>query len=40
MNLERLRWGEWIAGIAALDLVLVTFRAWYKVSGTGARVTA
>lgn len=40
MNLERLRWGEWLAAIAALDLVLVTFRAWYKVSGGGAHVTA
>ncbi|MEA2492711.1 MAG: hypothetical protein QOJ29_622, partial [Thermoleophilaceae bacterium] len=40
MNLERLRWGEWIAGIAALDLLLVTFRAWYKLSGGDARVTA
>lgn len=40
MNLERLRWGEWIAAIAALDLLLVTFRAWYKVSGGDGRVTA
>jgi hypothetical protein len=40
VNLERLRWGEWIAAIAALDLLLVTFRAWYKVSGTGAHITA
>lgn len=40
MNLERLRWGEWIAGIAALDLLLVTFRAWYKVASSGGRVTA
>lgn len=40
MNFERLRWGEWIAGIAALVLVLVTFRAWYEVSGSGVRVTA
>jgi hypothetical protein len=40
VNLERLRWGEWIAAIAGLDLVLVTFRAWYKVSGGGGRVTA
>jgi hypothetical protein len=39
VNLERLRWGEWIAAISALDLLLVTFRAWYKVSGDG-RVTA
>ena len=34
MNFERLRWGEWIAGIAGANLVLVTFRAWYKVTGT------
>ena len=40
MNFERLRWGEWIAAIAALDLLLVTFRAWYKVSGGDGRVTA
>ncbi|HEX4717735.1 MAG TPA: hypothetical protein VH300_04335, partial [Thermoleophilaceae bacterium] len=40
MNLDRLRWGEWIAAIAALDLLVVTFRAWYKVTGTGAHVTA
>jgi hypothetical protein len=39
VNLERLRWGEWIALISALDLLLVTFRAWYKVTGDG-RVTA
>jgi hypothetical protein len=39
VNIERLRWGEWIAAIAGLDLALVTFRAWYKVSGTGAKVT-
>src|SRR4051812_84012 len=29
-----------MAAIAGLDLLLVTFRAWYKVSGTGAHVTA
>ena len=40
MNISRLRWGEWIAAIAGLDLALVTFRAWYKVSGSGAKVTA
>ncbi|MFL5956222.1 MAG: hypothetical protein ACJ756_02110, partial [Solirubrobacterales bacterium] len=40
MNLQRLRWGEWIAVVAALDLVVTVFRAWYKVSETGARVTA
>ncbi|HEX4735264.1 MAG TPA: hypothetical protein VH247_12680 [Thermoleophilaceae bacterium] len=39
MNLERLRWGEWIAAICALDLLLVTFRSWYKVTG-GGHVTA
>ena len=39
MNIDRLRWGDWIAAIAGLDLALVTFRAWYKVSGTGAKVT-
>ena len=39
MNLERLRWGEWIAGIAAVDLLLVTFRSWYKVTGTDLHVT-
>ena len=40
MNLERLRWGDWIAAIAGLDLILVTFRGWYKVAGTDAYVTA
>ena len=40
MNLERLRWGEWIAGISALDLLLVTFRSWYKLSGGSGHVTA
>jgi hypothetical protein len=40
VNISRLRWGEWIAAIAGLDLALVTFRAWYKVSGTDAKVTA
>ena len=40
MNLERLRWGEWIAAIAALNLLLVTFRSWYKVTGTDLHVTA
>ena len=40
MNLERLRWGEWIAAIAALNLLLVTFRSWYKVTGTDVHVTA
>ncbi len=40
MNLERLRWGDWIAGIAGLDLLLVTFRAWYKISGGDGRITA
>jgi hypothetical protein len=39
VNLERLRWGEWIAAIFALNLLLVTFRSWYKVSG-GGHVTA
>jgi nicotinate-nucleotide--dimethylbenzimidazole phosphoribosyltransferase len=39
VNLERLRWGEWLAAFAALDLLLVTFRAWYKVTGGGAHVT-
>jgi hypothetical protein len=39
VNLERLRWGEWIAAICALDLLLVTFRSWYKVTG-GGHVTA
>jgi hypothetical protein len=40
VNLERLRWGEWIAGIASLVLLLTTFRAWYKVSGTGVLISA
>jgi hypothetical protein len=40
VNLERLRWGEWIAGIGALVLLLVTFRSWYKVSGTDLHVSA
>jgi hypothetical protein len=40
VNLERLRWGDWIAAIAGLDLILVTFRGWYKVTGTDAYVTA
>ncbi|MFL5842337.1 MAG: hypothetical protein ACJ77Z_17965 [Thermoleophilaceae bacterium] len=40
MNLDRLRWGEWIAGIFGLNLLLVTFRAWYKVTGTDVRVSA
>jgi hypothetical protein len=40
VNLDRLRWGEWIAGIAGLNLLLVTFRAWYKVTGTGVRISA
>src|SRR3954447_22685064 len=40
VNLERLRWGEWIAAIAALDLLLVTFRGWYSISGGGGHVTA
>jgi len=39
VNLDRLRWGDWLAAIAAVNLLLVTFRAWYKVSGDG-RVTA
>jgi len=39
LNLDRLRWGEWIAAIAAINLLFVTFRAWYKVSG-GGHVTA
>jgi hypothetical protein len=40
VNLDRLRWGEWIAAIAAVDLLFVTFRSWYKVSGGDGRVTA
>jgi hypothetical protein len=40
VNLDRLRWGEWIAAIAALNLLLVTFRSWYKVTGTDVHVTA
>jgi hypothetical protein len=40
LKLDRLRWGDWIAAIAAVNLLLVTFRAWYKVSGGGAHVTA
>jgi hypothetical protein len=40
VNLDRLRWGEWIAGIFGLNLLLVTFRAWYKVTGSGVRVSA
>jgi hypothetical protein len=39
-NLDRPRWGEWIAAIAAVNLLLVTFRAWYEVSGGGGHVTA
>jgi hypothetical protein len=39
VNFERLRWGDWIAAIAAADLLFVTFRSWYKVTG-GGRVTA
>jgi hypothetical protein len=39
VNLDRLRWGDWLAAIAAVNLLLVTFRAWYKLSGDG-RVTA
>ena len=40
MNFDRLRWGEWIAAISGLWLVLLVFRAWYEVSGTEAAVTA
>jgi uncharacterized protein YodC (DUF2158 family) len=40
VNLERLRWGDWIAAIAGLDLILMTFRGWYKVGGSDLYVTA
>ena len=40
LNLDRLRWGEWIAAIAGINLLLVTFRAWYKLSGGGGHITA
>ena len=40
MNFDRLRWGEWLAAICGLWLVLLVFRAWYEVSATGASVTA
>jgi hypothetical protein len=38
VNLGRLRWGEWIAALGALALLLATFRSWYTLDGV--RLTA
>jgi hypothetical protein len=40
VNFQRPRWGEWIAAIAGAELLLVTFRSWYKVDGTNVQVAA